>query len=114
MEIGIIGPISLSGNIMEQILRQEYLICYDIENNKIRKKIYDELARNGLRAVQKSVFWGYLTRAELNSIRRFISNIIDKDDKSLITRTNFHGRGFSYLIGHKKEDFEDWEENSVI
>ncbi len=99
---------------MGLILRQEYLVCYDIEDNKIRKKVYNELAKNGLKPMQKSVFWGYLTQAELNGIRRFISHLVKKEDKTLITRTNFNGRGFSYLIGHKKKDFEDWKENCVI
>ncbi len=95
-------------------LRQEYLICYDIENNKARKKVYDELVKNGLKAVQKSVFWGYLTKAELNSIKRFIFSLVSKDDKALITKTNFNGKGFSYFVGYKKNEFKDWEEWYVI
>ncbi len=99
---------------MPHVLRQEYLICYDVENNKIRTKLFKELKRQGLKHVQKSVFWGYLTVAEINSISRFINSVIDDEDKVLITRTNFNGRGHSLFFGHSKEDFEDWEENCVI
>lgn len=99
---------------MDSALRAEYLISYDIEDTKVRTKIFKELERNGMRPVQKSVFWGYLTMAELTGLRRFISHHASKRDKALITRTNFNGRGTSYLIGHKKEEFQDWKESDVI
>jgi CRISPR-associated protein Cas2 len=99
---------------MPHVLRQEYLICYDIEENRLRTKLFKELRSQGLKHVQKSVFWGYLTVAELNAISRFINSVIDESDKVLITRTNFNGRGQSLFFGHGKEDFKDWEENCVI
>ncbi len=95
-------------------LRNEYLISYDVEDNKIRKKIFNELEKIGMRSVQKSVFWGFLTKAELTSVHRFIKQNLSKDDKTLITHTNFNGTGHSFLIGHDPHDFQDWEETSVI
>ncbi len=95
-------------------LRQEYLISYDVEDNKIRTRIFKELGKYGLRSVQKSVFWGYLTLAELEAVKRYLKNSLEKIDKAFITHTNFNGRGQSYFIGHQKEDFRDWEENYVI
>lgn len=109
-----IGRICLSGSVMNVGLRNEYLVSYDIEDTKNRTKIFKELERNGMKPVQKSVFWGYLSNAELTGIRRFISHHADKDDKALITHTNFNGRGASYLIGHRKEDFQDWKETDVL
>jgi CRISPR-associated endonuclease Cas2 len=99
---------------MAEILRNEYLICYDIENTKSRTKVFKELEKSGMRSVQKSVFWGYLTKAELSSICRFIDGITGKEDRTLITRTNISGHGFSHLVGYSKEEFHDWEENYVI
>ncbi len=96
------------------VLRQEYLVCYDIEDNKVRTKMFKELRSQGLRHVQKSVFWGYLTKAELNSIRRFISEIMEEPDKALIAKTNLNGRGQSYLFGYASMPLQDWEENCVI
>jgi len=99
---------------MPHVLRQEYLICYDVEDNKLRTKLFKMLQSQGLKHVQKSVFWGYLTVAEINSIGRFITATIEDADKVLITHTNFNGRGQSHLFGHTKEEFKDWEENCVI
>ena len=95
-------------------LRQEYLVSYDIENNKARTQLYKELSGFGLRAVQKSVFWGCLTIAELHAIKRSLQKYLDTQDKGFVIRSNFHGRGQSYFIGHNKEDFEDWRESDVI
>jgi len=95
-------------------LRQEYLISYDVENNKIRNRIFKELGKYGLKSMQKSVFWGYLTSAELEAIKRYLENSLNKMDKAFITHTNFNGRGQSYFIGHQKNDFRDWEETYVI
>ena len=95
-------------------LRKEYLISYDIEDNKTRNVIFKELGRYGLKPTQKSVFWGYLTLAELTAVKRFLNNSLKENDKVFITHTNFNRRGESYFIGHKKEDFSDWKETEVI
>ena len=95
-------------------LRREYLICYDIENDKIRSYIFKELEQYGLKPAQKSVFWGYLTLAELEAIKRHLRNNLKKTDKALITRANLNGKGLSYFIGHSQMDFKDWEETDVI
>ena len=99
---------------MSYPLRQEYLISYDVEDNKIRRHIFNELGKHGLKPVQKSVFWGYLTRAEVEAIKRYLHTSLGKADKVFVTHTNFNGRGRSYFIGHSEEDFRDWEENHVI
>ena len=99
---------------MKHPLRQEYLISYDIEDNKIRMKIFKELQKYGLRNVQKSVFWGYLTMAELKSIEKYFSDNLKRIDKAFITRANFNGKKQSFFIGHLEEDFKDWLETYVI
>ena len=95
-------------------LRQEYLISYDIEDNKIRTQLYKALLGYGLRAVQKSVFWGYLSAAELAAVRRDLQTRLKTTDKAFITRSNFNSRGNSYYMGHSTEDFTDWQESGVI
>lgn len=99
---------------MSYPLRQEYLISYDVEDTRMRTRIFKELSKHGLNPVQKSVFWGYLTMAELKAIKRYLNAGLEKADKVFITHTNFNGRGQSYFIGHSDEDFRDWEENLVI
>lgn len=99
---------------MSYPLRQEYLISYDVEDNKIRTRIFKELGKYGLKPVQKSVFWGYLTMAEIKAIKRYLNEKLEKDDKAFVTHTNFNGRGQSYFFGHKKTDFSDWDEAGFI
>ena len=99
---------------MSQNLRLEYLVCYDVEDTPMRTKLFKELRRTGLKNVQKSVFWGCLTKAELTSLCRFVDTLVKKEDRVLITRTNFNGRGSSLLHGYEIGVFEDWEENNVI
>lgn len=53
-------------------LRNEYLVCYDIEDTRNRTKLFKELVKLGLRSVQKSVFWGLLTGAEHGSVVRLL------------------------------------------
>ena len=99
---------------MTSPLRQEYLISYDVENNKLRTGIFKELGKHGLKSVQKSVFWGYLSLAEFGAIQRYLKATLKKTDKVFITHTNFNGRGQSYFIGHNDGDFIDWHESYVI
>lgn len=95
-------------------LRQEYLISYDIHDTKLRTQVFEELGKYGLKNVQKSVFWGYLTVAELEAVKRFLEEKLRSEDKSFITHSSFNTRGQSHFVGHAKGDFLDWEEVSVI
>ena len=54
--------------------KMDYLIAYDIEDNKNRSKVFEMLKDFGLRAVQKSVFFGELSNAEKIEIKIFLSN----------------------------------------
>ena len=95
-------------------LRQEYLISYDIEDTKLRTGVFKELGKYGMKPVQKSVFWGYLTMAELQGVKRYLSEKLQKSDKAFITHTHFNGYGQSYCTGHHPNDFKDWKETDVI
>lgn len=99
---------------MSYPLRQEYLISYDVEDNRTRTRVFRELEKHGMKPVQKSVFWGCLTLAELEAVKRYLEANLNKVDKAFITHTHFNGRGRSYFIGHDKRDFTDWEESHVI
>ena len=71
-------------------LRYEYLVCYDVEDNKTRTRLYKQLLAYGLRPVQKSVLWGFLTAAECASVKRLLSKHIEvkgSQDKALVIPT---------------------------
>ena len=94
--------------------RKEYLICYDITDDKIRSSVFKELEQYGLKPIQKSVFWGYLTQAERLAIKRHLQNKLEKGDKAFISKASFNGKGPGDFIGHTKGDFTDWKETDVI
>ena len=96
------------------LLRKEYLISYDVEDNRIRDFVFKELLGLGLKSVQKSVFWGYLSKAELDFIKRFMKDKLDSKDKVFVTRSDFNKKGKSFYLGHTKEDFIKWKEADVI
>ncbi len=96
-------------------LRQEYLISYDITDNRSRSKLYNELSKYGLKSVQNSVFWGFLTSGEFEAVKRLLHVIVAADtDKVFVGRTNFHGNSLRYTFGHADSDFDDWAETYVI
>ncbi|KFJ43510.1 CRISPR-associated endonuclease Cas2 [Francisella philomiragia] len=95
-------------------LRKEYLIAYDIEDNKARTIIYKQLLAYGLKAVQKSVFWGYMSIAELNAVKRMFDNALNTFDKVFITRVNMQEQKLDYSFGYDEKTFKDWDEYGHI
>lgn len=75
--------------VSQSKLYSRYIVCYDIENIKTRNKLYKSLKDFGLMPIQKSVFLGELTKAEISSIRRLVNDLLDKKtDKCLYIQTN--------------------------
>lgn len=98
-------------------LRKEYLICYDISENKIRTHVFKELEKHGLKPAQKSVFWGYLTMAELSAIKRYFASVLAETDKAFVVRSHFNrhkANSESCFFGHQEDCFTDWKEADVI
>ena len=92
-------------------IRSEFLISYDIEENKKRTKLFQILRNYGLFPIQKSVFWGFLTKAEYNAIARHVKDSLGSSDKCLITpiAINYLGK-YTTCVGYQKNDFKDWRE----
>lgn len=59
-------------------LYTKYIICYDIENDKTRLKFFEFLKDLGLNPVQKSVFYGQLTRAEIRCLKSKAHEMLNK------------------------------------
>lgn len=57
----------------------KYLICYDVADNKTRKKLFDGLKDLGLKDIQRSVFYGDMKPAEFRAMKQMVSSLLDKD-----------------------------------
>lgn len=99
---------------MSYPLRREYLVSYDVEDNKVRTAVHKELLKYGMFAVQRSVFWGCLTAAELAAVRRFLAAKLAPADRAFAVRCRFGGEGEGFLVGHAAGEFVDWEETGVV
>jgi CRISPR-associated protein Cas2 len=87
---------------MSNKLYQPWLVCYDIEDNKTRKILFDTLKDLGLIAVQKSVFWGNLNQAELRALQREVYKLLDrKTDKAFWINANLKDRLDKQSIGYQ-------------
>lgn len=70
-------------------LEHEVIVCYDVEDNKTRRKLSEALKDIGLMPVQKSVFWGHLRPAEERAVMREFDNLLDSaSDRAFIARIN--------------------------
>lgn len=87
-------------------LHNEVLVCYDIENTKNRTKLFKKLKDISLVAIQKSVFWGHLNKAEEATVVRLLEEYCEKTDKAFITRVKLSDQVSQHnSIGYKKQDF---------
>ncbi len=63
---------------------KNYLITYDISNNKKRNALIDLLKTSGFYRVQYSVFAGSTTKEGVIKIKTFAVKLLDKNDKIII------------------------------
>ena len=77
----------------------EVLVTYDIEDNKNRKKLFEELKDMGLNSIQKSVFWGELKIAEVNILPHLFEKYCKEQDKAFFVKEgeNYHKVKKNYL-----------------
>ncbi|MEM6803939.1 MAG: CRISPR-associated endonuclease Cas2 [Bacteroidota bacterium] len=74
-----------------------YLICYDIENDRLRKKIADKLEAEGLERLQYSVFLGPVTLHQYEKLVKWLGNLI-REKGAVQDRIN--------ILHVKQEDLE--------
>ena len=97
-------------------MKKEVLICYDVENNKMRKKLHQALLDLGLRNIQMSVFWGHLMQAEINAVKILFEDYLNEGiDRAFLTtckleKANNGNCKFGYLPG----EIEDWPEYGCL
>jgi CRISPR-associated protein Cas2 len=86
----------------------KYLICYDIEENKVRKKFFDGMKDLGLIPIQKSVFYGDLNNAEFNALKRLATELLDETkDKCLWIKCNLSESGVKECFGYKGFEYDE-------
>jgi len=82
----------------------EIIVSYDIEDNKIRNKLFELLKDFGLHPIQKSVFWGRVLPAEERSIIAELADIISHgQDKGFVVRANLSEQKAKF--GYESTDF---------
>ena len=59
------------------------LICYDLENDKIRLKVSKLLIKKGYERLQKSVFMGECDTISWDLLQRQLENLILKDENAM-------------------------------
>lgn len=80
----------------------KYLVCYDIENDKTRKKVFTLLKDLGMIPLQFSVFFGELNGGEFSAMKsKLLSLITDPSDKCLWIRCNLDEHDLKKGIGYK-------------
>ncbi|TGK12367.1 CRISPR-associated endonuclease Cas2 [Leptospira fletcheri] len=91
----------------------EILVCYDIESNRIRKKVSDMLKDFGLVSIQKSVYWGWVIPAEKKAILHNIHNKYDLQisDRVLVMDVNLASNAKSILIGYSDIELKRFEDD---
>lgn len=80
----------------------KYIVCYDVENNKRRSKFFDFLKDLGLQPIQKSVFYGELSTAELRSLATTAQKLLKPEtDSCLWVLCPLKPTEFRQFIGYK-------------
>jgi len=92
----------------------QIMVSYDIEDNKNRKKLFEELKDIGLKPIQKSVFWGYVLLSEKRIIRRLFEKYCDlKADKALMVNVVLD-KNIEDSFGYDENDFRHPEHFEII
>lgn len=80
----------------------KYLICYDVTDNKIRKKLFDGLKDLGLKDIQRSVFYGDMKPAEFGAMKRLVNKLLDKEsDHCLWVQCNLSEEAVRECFGYE-------------
>ena len=90
-----------------------YLICYDITDNRLRKKVSDKLVRVGLNRIQYSVFIGfikdYLKEDLVSWLEMKFAPAIEKEERRNILIFNMTERQLGSKIALGETSFTDEE-----
>ena len=72
-----------------------YLLSYDISNDKVRRKVFEYLLAKGFLRIQNSVFLGEIHITKIDDILENICLLVNKDEDSI------------FCVPINKEDYEN-------
>lgn|SRR5574344_1080597 len=86
----------------------KFLVCYDVEKDKTRKKLFDSLKDLGLVQIQKSVFYGDLNVADYSAMKRLVNDLLDKStDKCLWIKCHLLEQDVRACFGYKNFSYTE-------
>jgi CRISPR-associated protein Cas2 len=92
----------------------QVIVSYDIEDNKNRKKLFEELKDLGLRPIQKSVFWGYVLASEKRVVLQLFRQYCSiKTDRAFMVNANLD-KDLDNSFGYDENDFRHPEKFEII
>ncbi len=90
----------------------EVIIAYDIENNKTRTRLFNQLKDVGMISVQKSVMWGRLLPADIALAKRILKQELDKGtDKAFILVSKLSENATFYGL---PMDFSEYDQHAIF
>ena len=91
------------------------LVCYDVEDDKARKKLADRLKDLGLEPVQKSVMWGFLNEAEEREVPRIFKELLKSGaDRAVVLRSDLASEGGAAGFGYGPGDFAPPKAHEIL
>lgn len=90
----------------------EVLIAYDIEDNKTRTRLFNQLKDVGMVSVQKSVMWGRLLPADIKLAKRILASEIESEtDKAFVLVSKLSENANFYGL---TPDFEEYDGHGIF
>ena len=93
----------------------KYLVCYDVADNKRRKRFSDALKDLGFVPMQKSVFYGDLKNAEIHALARAAIELLNvKEDKCFWFACHLNPDEIRKCLGYNNWSYTEPEGHGVI
>ena len=92
----------------KRCMNKEFLVCYDIADDKMRNRFFNRMKDLGLFNIQDSVFWGYLNSAEEKAVYRELQkHTADDSDYGFIINVNLSKVITLSTVGYSLDDFPE-------
>ena len=93
----------------------KYLVCYDVSDNKRRKRFSDTLKDLGFIAMQESVFYGDIKNAEITALSNAVAELLDaKKDKCFWFACHLKPEEIRGCLGYANWNYMEPEGHGVI